>query len=67
MNIAQEDLFRLYSEVPPSACLECTALALADISLDSEEKLYTYTVITTESNKQLKFLHDRYVDPTILP
>ncbi|KAF2403749.1 DUF159 domain protein [Trichodelitschia bisporula] len=26
---------------------------------DSEEKLYTYTVITTDSNKQLKFLHDR--------
>lgn len=26
---------------------------------DSEEKLYTYTVITTDSNKQLNFLHDR--------
>ncbi|KAF1809648.1 DUF159-domain-containing protein [Eremomyces bilateralis CBS 781.70] len=25
----------------------------------SDEKLYTYTVITTDSNKQLKFLHDR--------
>ena len=25
----------------------------------SEEKLYTYTIITTDSNKQLKFLHDR--------
>lgn len=26
---------------------------------DSEEKLYSYTIITTDSNKQLKFLHDR--------
>ncbi|MCJ1475182.1 hypothetical protein MMC13_003842 [Lambiella insularis] len=26
---------------------------------ESEEKLYTYTIITTDSNKQLKFLHDR--------
>ncbi|KJY00764.1 DUF159 domain protein [Zymoseptoria brevis] len=31
---------------------------------DSEEKLYTYTVITTDSNSQLKFLHDRM--PVIL-
>ena len=31
---------------------------------DIEEKLYTYTIITTESNKQLKFLHDRM--PVIL-
>jgi hypothetical protein len=31
---------------------------------DSEEKLYTYTVITTDSNQQLKFLHDRM--PVIL-
>ena len=30
----------------------------------SEEKLYSYTVITTDSNKQLKFLHDRM--PVIL-
>ncbi|KAJ9641054.1 hypothetical protein H2199_005722 [Coniosporium tulheliwenetii] len=30
----------------------------------SEEKLYTYTIITTDSNKQLKFLHDRM--PVIL-
>ena len=33
----------------------------ADGKLDSEEKLYTYTIITTASNKQLEFLHDRYV------
>ncbi|KAJ6782644.1 hypothetical protein PWT90_00197 [Aphanocladium album] len=26
---------------------------------DSEEKQYTYTIITTDSNKQLTFLHDR--------
>jgi putative SOS response-associated peptidase YedK len=31
---------------------------------DVEEKLYTYTIITTDSNKQLKFLHDRM--PVIL-
>lgn len=30
----------------------------------SDEKLYTYTVITTSSNAQLKFLHDRM--PAIL-
>ncbi|KAF4631298.1 hypothetical protein G7Y89_g6827 [Cudoniella acicularis] len=30
----------------------------------TEEKLFTYTVITTDSNKQLKFLHDRM--PVIL-
>lgn len=30
----------------------------------SEEKLYTYTIITTDSNKQLHFLHDRM--PVIL-
>ncbi|KAK8168037.1 hypothetical protein BKA80DRAFT_288575 [Phyllosticta citrichinensis] len=30
----------------------------------SEQKLYTYTIITTDSNKQLKFLHDRM--PVIL-
>jgi putative SOS response-associated peptidase YedK len=29
-----------------------------------KEKLYTYTIITTDSNKQLKFLHDRM--PVIL-
>ncbi|PVH99564.1 DUF159-domain-containing protein [Periconia macrospinosa] len=31
---------------------------------DSDQKLYTYTIITTDSNKQLKFLHDRM--PVIL-
>ena len=31
---------------------------------DSEEKHYTYTIITTDSNKQLSFLHDRM--PVIL-
>jgi hypothetical protein len=33
-------------------------------STGSDEKHYTYTVITTDSNKQLKFLHDRM--PVIL-
>ena len=31
---------------------------------DAEDKLYTYTIITTDSNKQLNFLHDRM--PVIL-
>ena len=31
---------------------------------DAEEKLYTYAIITTDSNKQLNFLHDRM--PVIL-
>lgn len=31
---------------------------------DTQEKLYTYTIITTNSNKQLNFLHDRM--PVIL-
>lgn len=31
---------------------------------EEAEKLYTYTIITTDSNKQLKFLHDRM--PVIL-
>ena len=31
---------------------------------DAEEKLYSYTIITTDSNKQLSFLHDRM--PVIL-
>ncbi|KAI9673639.1 MAG: hypothetical protein M1817_002276 [Caeruleum heppii] len=26
---------------------------------DSDDKIYTYTIITTDSNTQLKFLHDR--------
>ena len=32
--------------------------------IGSEEKHYTYTIITTDSNEQLKFLHDRM--PVIL-
>jgi hypothetical protein len=30
-----------------------------DVDGKEKEKLYTYTIITTDSNKQLKFLHDR--------
>ena len=26
---------------------------------DSDKKIYTYTIITTDANKQIKFLHDR--------
>lgn len=38
---------------------------LSDLALaDSEERLYSYAIITTDSNKQLKFLHDRM--PVIL-
>lgn len=37
---------------------------LADFPPDSDEKLYTYTIITTDSNPYLKFLHDRM--PVIL-
>lgn len=37
---------------------------MTDRPLDSNEKLYTYTIITTDSNKQLNFLHDRM--PVIL-
>lgn len=46
----------------PSLTLPMTARAatLADTAHPgSDEKLYTYTIITTDSNKQLKFLHDR--------
>lgn len=35
-----------------------------DLFAGSEEKNYTYTIITTDSNKQLSFLHDRM--PVIL-
>ena len=38
--------------------------ALLHQSKGSEEKNYTYTIITTDSNKQLSFLHDRM--PVIL-
>lgn len=34
------------------------------MDIDSDEKLYTYTIITTDSNPYLKFLHDRM--PVIL-
>lgn len=36
----------------------------ADAGAGSDEKHYTYTIITTDSNAQLKFLHDRM--PVIL-
>jgi hypothetical protein len=42
----------------------CTCRDILTAALDSTEKLYTYTIITTDSNKQLSFLHDRM--PVIL-
>lgn len=39
-------------------CLE-SAVEANLCFIDSDEKLYTYTVITTSSNSYLKFLHDR--------
>ena len=41
-----------------------TSLELTARSPGSDEKNYTYTIITTSSNKQLNFLHDRM--PVIL-
>lgn len=29
------------------------------VSKDAEEKTYTYTIITTDANKQMRFIHDR--------
>ncbi|KAF1977306.1 DUF159-domain-containing protein [Bimuria novae-zelandiae CBS 107.79] len=58
------DPSRFFPKVPRSTYLDSTALAFTNNSLDSGEKLYTYTIITTDSNKQLKFLHDRM--PVIL-
>lgn len=37
---------------------------MPDTIQDTKDKHYTYTIITTDSNKQLKFLHDRM--PVIL-
>lgn len=43
----------------------CVSNNSADLDgKDTEDKHYTYTIITTDSNKQLKFLHDRM--PVIL-
>ncbi|KAI1639639.1 DUF159-domain-containing protein [Biscogniauxia mediterranea] len=39
-------------------------LWLTGMDIDEEQKHYTYTIITTSSNKQLSFLHDRM--PVIL-
>ena len=46
-------------------CLGVTKRAvLMSICTGSQEKLYTYTIITTEANEQLSFLHERM--PVIL-
>lgn len=54
-------LLEYWHEVPRFASSSDTALAPTDVGLDAEDKLYTYSIITTDSNKQLSFLHDRYV------
>jgi putative SOS response-associated peptidase YedK len=60
---AQSELFR-----PQPVChvfpALCSCCGPTDSPLDSSEKLYTYSIITTDSNKQLGFLHDRM--PVIL-
>lgn len=54
----------MLSYVPAFPCLLYLLWLLLTASLDSNEPLYTYTIITTDSNKQLNFLHDRM--PVIL-
>ena len=55
-------------------CVQYEGLALNTLPMvtancqdaGSDEKHYTYTVITTDSNKQLNFLHDRMVKPILI-
>ena len=47
-----------------SSCLHGPSNKWLTRSSDADTKHYTYTIITTDSNKQLKFLHDRM--PVIL-
>ncbi|CBX94045.1 similar to DUF159 domain protein [Plenodomus lingam JN3] len=49
---------------PTCSLVLCSSPGRTDSPLDSSEKLFTYTIITTSSNKQLNFLHDRM--PVIL-
>ncbi|KAM3547179.1 hypothetical protein MY1884_009683 [Beauveria asiatica] len=44
--------------------VNASRLSVVLIAPDSDEKQYTFSIITTDSNKQLKFLHDRM--PVIL-
>lgn len=44
---------------PSSRSLVIHEANLLGTRKDTEDKHYTYTIITTDSNKQLKFLHDR--------
>ncbi|KAK8048722.1 feruloyl esterase b precursor [Apiospora phragmitis] len=44
-------------------CVQYEGL-ISNCDTDDDKKHYTYTIITTDSNKQLKFLHDRM--PVIL-
>jgi hypothetical protein len=61
MPSASKSRFRSACHVFPALCI-CSVHT--DSQLDSSEKLYTYSIITTDSNEQLKFLHDRM--PVIL-
>jgi hypothetical protein len=61
MPRASSSRFRPACHVCPDLC---TCSGPTDSRLDSSEKLYTYSIITTDSNKQLNFLHDRM--PVIL-
>lgn len=45
--------------MPRFPCFVCPPCVSTDSRPDSDEKIYTYTIITTDSNKQLNFLHDR--------
>ncbi|KAF2844763.1 DUF159-domain-containing protein [Plenodomus tracheiphilus IPT5] len=55
---------RFFNSRPTCSLVLCPTLGRTDSPLDSSEKLFTYTIITTDSNKQLNFLHDRM--PVIL-
>ena len=58
---AFEDSRPVCAMFPRLVHLQCPRLTA---SLDSNEPLYTYTIITTDSNQQLNFLHNRM--PVIL-
>lgn len=60
----RDSLSRFLSDVPRFPCPVFLVRPSPNFRLDSDEKLYTYTIITTDPNKQLKFLHDRM--PVIL-
>ncbi|KAL7622943.1 hypothetical protein AAE478_006622 [Parahypoxylon ruwenzoriense] len=58
------DVVQYESKYPNWFILRGDGKSEALTTTDEEHKLYTYTIITTDSNKQLDFLHDRM--PVIL-